>query len=64
MDPDQGPGAELWGGSGRMARIRESQGEEIACAMAGRPGARTLMEKGSLDGRQGSLERLEKTQGS
>lgn len=64
MDPDQGPGAEFWGGSGRMARIRESQGEEIARAMAGRPGARTLMEKGSLDGRQGSLERLEKTQGS
>lgn len=48
MDPDQGPGAELWGGSGRIVKIRESQGEEMACAMAGRPGAQDAYGEGQF----------------
>lgn len=47
-----------------MVREGNSRGEEGACGKQGGLELRALMEKGSLDGGQGSLGRLEETQGS
>lgn len=62
--PLTGPWARLSGGSGRTVRVGACRGKKGHRQTQGGLGLRVLTEEGSMDGGQGSLGRLEETQGS